>query len=155
MGEGRRETLRVEFERSAKVEFHGANVTSDAGLLALRELDETLGLTDMVAELFVDTRTGLNTRHTLLAQLRQLVSSRLAGCEDTNDAEGLCDDPAIGQVIGERAKERKAASISQMGRSETDVLTQWENLRVLIDLSGAWIDWRDLHKVWKKENGGV
>ena len=38
MGEGRRETLRVEFERSAKVEFHGANVTSDAGLLALREL---------------------------------------------------------------------------------------------------------------------
>ena len=73
MGEGRREALRVEFDRSVKVEFHGANVTSDAGLLAFRELDEALCLTGMVANLLVDTRTGLNTRHTLLAQFRQSV----------------------------------------------------------------------------------
>ena len=50
MGEGCREALRVEFDRSVKVEFHGANVTSDAGLLAFRRLDEALGLTDMVAQ---------------------------------------------------------------------------------------------------------
>ena len=87
MGEGHKEALRVDFDRSLKVEFHGANVTSDAGLLAFRELDEALGLTDMVAELLVDTRTGLNTRHTLLGQFRQSVYSRLAGYEDTNDAE--------------------------------------------------------------------
>ncbi len=116
MGEGRRETLRVVFGRSVKVEFHGANVTSDAGLLAFRELDEALGLTDMVAELLVDARTGLNTRHTLLGQFRQSVYSRLAGYEDTNDAEQLCRDPSIRQVVGERAKQRKAASTSQMGR---------------------------------------
>ena len=53
MGEGRREALRVDFDRSVKVEFHGANVTSHAGLLAFQELDEALGLTDMVAELLV------------------------------------------------------------------------------------------------------
>ena len=87
MGEGRREASRVEFDRSVKVEFHGANVTSDAGLLAFRELDEVLCLTGMVAGLLVDTRTGLNTRHTPLAQFRQSVYSRLAGYEDTNDAE--------------------------------------------------------------------
>ena len=58
MGEGRREALRVEFDRSVKVEFHGANVTSDAGLLAFRELDEALGLTDIVGGLLADTRTG-------------------------------------------------------------------------------------------------
>ena len=150
MREGRREALRVEFDRSVKVEFHRANVTSDAGLLAFRELDEALGLTDMVAELLVETRTGLNTRHTLLAQLRQSVYSRLAGYEDTNDAERLCDDPAIRQVVGERAKENKAASTSQMGRFETDVLTQWENLRVLMDLSGAWIDRVSRRKPMKK-----
>ena len=73
MGEERGEALRVEFDRSVKVEFHGASVTSDAGLLAFRELDEALGLTDMVAELLVETRTGLNTRHTLLGQLRHSV----------------------------------------------------------------------------------
>ena len=61
MGEGRKEALRVDFDRSVKVEFHGANVTSDAGLLAFRELDEALGLTDRVADVLVDPRTGLNT----------------------------------------------------------------------------------------------
>ena len=150
MGEGRKEALRVEFDRSLKVEFHGANVTSDAGLLAFRELDEALGLTDMVAELLVDTRTGLNTRHTLLAQLRQSVYSRLAGYEDTNDAERLCLDPSIRQVVGERAKEHKAASTSQMGRFETDALTQCENLRVLMDLPGKWIDRVSKRKPSKK-----
>ena len=150
MGEGRREALRVEFDRSVKVEFHGANVTSDAGLLAFRELDEALCLTGMVTDLMVDTRTGLNTRHTLLAQFRQSVYSRLAGYEDTNDAERLCLDPSIRQVVGERAKEHKAASTSQMGRFETDVLTQCENLRVLMELSGAWIDQVSRQKPSKK-----
>jgi hypothetical protein len=150
MGEGRKEALRVNFDRSLKVEFHGANVTSDAGLLAFRELDEALGLTEIVGGLLADTRTGLNTRHTLLAQFRQSVYSRLAGYEDTNDAERLCLDPSIRQVVGERAKEHKAASTSQMGRFETDVLTQCENLRVLMDLSGAWIDQVSRQKPSKK-----
>ncbi len=116
MGEGRKEALRVDFNRSVKVEVHGANVTSDAGLLAFLELDEALGLTDRVADLLVHTRSGLNTQHTLLAQLSQSVYSRLAGYDDTNDAEQLCDDPPIRQVVGKRAKEHKAASTSQMGR---------------------------------------
>jgi Transposase DDE domain group 1 len=140
MGEGRKEALRINFDRSVKVEFHGANVTSDAGLLVFRELDEALGLTDMVGDVLVETRTGLNTRHTLLAQLRQSVYSRLAGYEDTNDAEQLCQDRTIRQVVGKRAKEHKAASTSQMGRFETEVLTGIQNLRVLMDLSGMWID---------------
>ncbi len=140
MGEGRKEALRVNFDRSLKVEFHGANVTSDAGLLAFRELDEGLELTDMLANLLVDARTGLNTRHTLLGQFRQSVYSRLAGYEDTNDAELLCNDPAMRQVVGDRARKGKAASASQMGRFETEVLTQRDNLGELMNLSGRWID---------------
>ncbi|MCH9046456.1 MAG: transposase [SAR324 cluster bacterium] len=75
-----------------------------------------MGLTDRVAELLVATRSGLNTQHTLYGQFRQSVYSRLAGYDDTNDAEQLCKDPAIRQVVGKRAKEHKAASTSQMGR---------------------------------------
>ena len=86
--------LRVAFDRRLKLEFHGATVTSDAGLLAFRELDDALGLTAMAAEVLADPRTGRNGRHSLSAHLRQSVFGRLAGYEDVNDADRLGRDPA-------------------------------------------------------------
>jgi hypothetical protein len=68
------------------------------------------------------------------------ITCRLAGYEDTNDAERLAVDPAMRHVIGGRAKERNAASTSQMSRFETTVLTQAENLEALMELSGKRID---------------
>jgi hypothetical protein len=140
MGEARKDTLRVSFDRSLKLEFHGSRVTSDAGLLAYRELDDALGLTVMSEDVFDDWRTGQNTRHTLTGLLRQSVFSRLAGYEDTNDAERLCVDPAMRHVVGGSAKERSAASTSQMGRFETEVLTDLCHVDALMGLSGKWID---------------
>jgi len=140
MGEPRKDALRVNFDRKLKLEFHGVKVTSDAGLLAYRELDDVFGLTDMVAYELIDNRTKRNTQHSLLALSRQSVYSRLAGYEDTNDAERLCVDPAMRQVIGERAKDKTAGSVSQMGRFETEILTQLQNLKVLMDQSGQWVD---------------
>jgi len=72
--------------------------------------------------------------------MRQSVFSRLAGYEDTNDAERLSVDPTMRQVVGGRATEHTAASTSQMGRFETEVLTQQGNLKALTKLSGKWID---------------
>ena len=57
-----------------------------------------------------------------------------------NDAERLAHDPAMRWVVGSRAVTQSAASASQMGRFETEVLTQEENLSALADLSGLWID---------------
>jgi len=76
----------------------------------------------------------------MVGLLRQSVFSRLAGYEDTNDAERLCVDPAMRHVVGGRARTKQAASTSQMGRFQTEVLIQPKNLSALMDLSGRWID---------------
>ena len=82
------------FDRRLKLEFHGSSVTSDAGLLAYRELDETLGLSTMAGDMLADAHTGRNRRHALVGMLRQSVFGRLAGYEDVNDADRLGRDPA-------------------------------------------------------------
>jgi hypothetical protein len=71
--------------------------------------------------------------------VRRSSFSRLAGYEDTNDAERLSVDPTMRQVVGGRATERTAASTGQMARFETGVLTQRGNLAELTKLSGKWI----------------
>jgi len=76
----------------------------------------------------------------MTALLRQSIYSRLAGYEDTKDAERLAVDPTMRQVVGDRARDRDAALTSQMGRFETEVLTQPGNSAVLMHLSGRWID---------------
>ena len=139
-GEAELAGLRVEFDRRLKLEFHGSKVTSDAGLLAFRELDDALGLTEIAGQVLADNRTGKNGRHTLTAQFRQSVFGRLAGYEDVNDADRLGHDPAMRWIVGGRAVDDQAASTSQMGRFETEVLTHKSNLTALADLSGRWID---------------
>src|SRR5215831_6867715 len=139
-GETDRGALRLNFDRRVLLQFRGSTITSDAGLLPYRELDDALGLTDTGADALADSRTGKNGRHRLAGLLRQSVFGRLAGYEDVNDADRLRRDPVMRWVVGDRAITGSAASASQMGRFETKWLSRLDNLAALADLPGQWID---------------
>jgi len=148
MGDAKSDDLRVGFDSRLKLRFCGSKVTSDAGLLAYRELDEALGLTEMGMDLLTDSRLGANKQHLLVPLLRQSIYSRLAGYEDVNDAERLAVDPAMRHIVGGRAAEadKEAASASGVGRFETEMLSETHNLMALMNLSGQWIDKVRRHK---------
>ena len=135
MGAPKNGGMRLLFDRRLMLEFRGAKLTTDAGLLAVRELDEMMGLTDMSENKIVDKRTGKNIQHQIPGLLRQAVYARLAGYEDTNDHEGLSRDPAMRAVIGKRALERTAASSGTVSRFETEILTQEQNIDALATLN--------------------
>lgn len=88
MGEAKNGGLGLLFDRRLRLAFRGAKITTDAGLLAVRELDEMMGLTDMSGDKIVDKRIGKNIQHQTPGLLRQSVYARLAGYEDTNAMRG-------------------------------------------------------------------
>ena len=139
-GEVKQRPLRVGFDRRLKLEFHGSQISSDAGLLPYRDLDEALGLSALAGDVLSDGRRGKNKRHLLTGLLRQSVFGRLAGYKDVNDAERLSHDPVMRAIVDRKGLDGAAASSSQMGRFETTLLASDDNLTELIDLSGAWID---------------
>ncbi len=139
--------MKVGFDGSIKLEFHGANLSSNGGLLAYRDLDHALGLFDSVSASFIDKRTGRNIQHAMPTLMRQSIYSRLAGYEDVNDAERLSVDPVMRAITGKKDKGKQAASTNTMGRFETDILTQHENLRNLSDINGNWVQKAMKHSI--------
>src|SRR5271155_3473071 len=99
-GESKDGVLKLDFDRRLMVQFRGSVVTSDAGLLAYRELDDALGLSAIAGEALADGRTGRNGRHALAGMFRQSVFGRLAGYEDVNDADRLPQDPGLRWGVG-------------------------------------------------------
>src|SRR6266566_3221601 len=112
VGDAEAGPIRLSFNPQLRVEFRGATVTSDAGLLLPRELDERLGLDALIERHFTDPRTGHNRQFPLPDLFRQSIYSRLADYEDTNDAERLAEDPAFRMLA---SGERRETSVALTG----------------------------------------
>ena len=107
MGETQIQPFQLSFNPTLRIEFQGSRVTSDGGLLLVRELDERLGFSGLIAQHLTDPR-GKNTQFPLTDLVRQSIYRRLAGYEDVNDAEPLAHDPTF-RLIGSEVWERGAA----------------------------------------------
>jgi hypothetical protein len=121
MGEKQSQPFQLSFNASLRVDFQGSRVTSDGGLVLVRELDERLGLSELIEQHLTDSR-GKNTQLPLADLLRQSVYSRLAGYEDVNDGERLSQDPTLRMISSEKIWERGAALTSRLQSFETEVL---------------------------------
>ena len=122
MGEKETEPFQFTFNGFLNVAFRGSRVTSDAGLILVRELDERLGLEAIIAEHLGDSRHGLNTQFSLSDLLRQSIYSRLAGYEGLNDARRLSTDPTFRLMGSAKRWDRSAALTSTLHWFETDGL---------------------------------
>jgi hypothetical protein len=134
VGEKQEQPFQLSFNGRLRVEFQGARVTSDGGLLVVRELDERLGFGELIERHLTDARAK-NTQLPLTDLVRQSVYSSLAGYEDVNDAERLSQDPAFRLIGSEKVLERGAALTSRLQSFETELLTQAENLAGLAALN--------------------
>jgi Transposase DDE domain group 1 len=135
MGDAKSGPVRLSFNPQLRVEFHGSTVTSDAGLLLPRELDEHLGLGGLIERHLTDPRTGRNFQFALPDLFRQSIYSRLAGYEDTNDAERLAEDPTFRMLASHERREASVALTSTLHWFETDVLAEERNYRGLAHLN--------------------
>ena len=127
MGETQKRPFQLSFNPSLKVDFQGSRVTSDGGLILVRESDERLGFSELIGQHLTDSRAK-NTQLPLADLLRQSVYSRMAGYEDVNDAERLAQDPTFQLIGSEKIWERGAALTSRLQSFETELLTQEKNL---------------------------
>ena len=139
MGDATSGPIRLSFNPQLRVEFRGATVTSDAGLLLPRELDERLGLDALIEQHLTDPRTGHNRQFPLPDLFRQSIYSRLAGYEDTNDAERLAEDPTFRMLASRERRETSVALTSTLHWFETEVLTEERNYQGLARLNTALI----------------
>jgi hypothetical protein len=110
------------FSKEVIADFEGGRITSDAGGLLLRELDQRYRLTGKAARCLHDPRDSRKVKHSLLALVRQRLFAIAQGYEDNNDAAALARDPAF-KIMAGKAPESAADLASQptLSRFENQV----------------------------------
>jgi hypothetical protein len=107
-----------------QVEVSDAPLTSDAGLLPVRQFDERIGLTRQFADVLDDPRDPDLTEHTFLEMVRSRVYGILAGNEDQNDHDTLRTDPVFKLVADRSPEDEDLASQPTLSRFENALSIQ-------------------------------
>lgn len=118
--------------RKVEAQFSGGDITSDGGVLLLRQIDRRLGLTEAMAKLIPDPRDPVRCEHRLVDLIRQRVYSLALGYEDLNDHQSLRRDVALQTALG---REETLASPATLCRFE-----QQANRQVAWQLNRLWVE---------------
>jgi len=119
-------------KRCVEAEFSGGEVTSDGGILLLRQADRLLGLTAGIASLLEDTRQEAKCQHSVLSMLRQRIYGIALGNEDLNDHITLRHDPAW-QTAVEEDKELSSSSTLCRFENQQGRKAAWTIHRVILE----------------------
>ena len=85
--------------RKIEAEFSGGDITSDGGVLLLRQMDKQLGLMESINHILHDPREQDQVTHSQLSLLKQRVYGLCLGYEDLNDHQTLRTDLAIQTAV--------------------------------------------------------
>jgi hypothetical protein len=118
--ERKKKAIRPDFNRSIRLDFQGAKLSSDTGFSLLREIDQRFGILEGLGEALEDKRSPSHTRHSMVQMIRQRVLQMAAGYEDCNDADFLQIDTALRLSSGKGFE--LGASQSMLSRLENEVL---------------------------------
>lgn len=124
------------FQARTTARFDGGSLTSDAGLLLLREFDHGFRLTEDLAGAYEDPRRADRVEHPILALLRQRVYQIVAGYEDADDSDLLRTDPVLQTVVGQRDLAVPLGSQPTMSRLENGA--GWTSVERLKRLPLEW-----------------
>ena len=119
-------------KRKLEIEFTGGNISSDGGVLLLRQIDKRLKLTERIASSIPDDRDPKKVIHSTLSQLRQRVYGIALGYEDLNDHITLRYDTALQTAVGQ---ETSLASSSTLFRLDNKA-----NRQIAINCHKAFFD---------------
>ena len=110
--------------RVVEANFEGGDITSDGGVLLLRQADRLLGLSDAIAHALTDPRRQASCDHDVPGLVRQRLYAIALGYEDLNDHEALRRDVAIQTAV---ERDQLLASASTLCRFEkrADAETAW------------------------------
>lgn len=103
------------------VDFKGGEITSDAGLLLVRQADNALQLIKGVARSITDRRDNRYTAHDLETLIRQRTYQIVAGYEDCNDANVVRKDPALKTACGRKLTDEDLGSQPTLSRLENSI----------------------------------
>jgi hypothetical protein len=118
--------------RKVEANFEGGDITSDGGVLLLRQVDQQLGLTKAVAKVLEDDRRQASCQHDAQSLIRQRVYALALGYEDLNDHATLRQDLAI-QTAVERDNALASASTLCRWENRADRETAWQLHTVLVE----------------------